>query len=79
MEGIISCFNGRGCFSDAGGGGASFLSGGALHGGASVLIGGGGFSKKIVGWRGGGQPTMGNPDIPDKNGKSQHQNSLLEI
>ena len=77
MEGIISCFNGRGCFSD--GGGASFLSGGG--GGTpwrSISFDWRGFSKKIVGWRG-GQPTMGNPDIPDKSGKSQYQNSLLEI
>ena len=36
------------CFSD--GGGASFLSGGALHGGASVLM--GGVFEKIVGLRG---------------------------
>ena len=78
MEGIISCFNGRGCFSDEGGG-ASFLSGGGGTPWGSISFDWGGFSKKIVGWRGGGQPTMGNPDIPDKNGKSQHQNSLLEI
>ena len=51
-------FNGGGCFSD---GGASFLSGGALHGGASILVGGGVRNKSLDG----GcppSPTMGNPE-----------------
>ena len=56
---------GVGCFSDGGGGTASFLSGkGCPMGTASVLI--GGLRKKIVGL---GEemlpyahPTMGNPD-----------------